>query len=127
LTPAHDEPSDPSADAADAALALVCALAPLERGRRRVSVRSVLERATGWANHEEGVLAEFPGDEEVVRTLLDFVLTERCCCPHFAYELSFVPDHQRVTLRLRASGVYLAPLRAMYRELMREAGIHDRV
>jgi hypothetical protein len=125
LTPSREDTSDPSAADADVALALVCTLAPLGRESRRVSVRSVLERATGWAEHEDGVLLEFPGGEEIVRTLLDFVLAERRCCPHFTYELCFVPDHERVTLRMRASGDYRAPLKALYRELAREAGIHD--
>lgn len=126
MTPAGNDPSDSPSDGVDSALALVCALPPLDRGGRRVSVQYLLERATGWAGHEDGVLLEFPGAEAIARTLLDFVLAERRCCPHFTYELAFAPDHQRVTLRLRATGAYLAPLQAMYGGLAREAGIHGR-
>jgi hypothetical protein len=103
----------------------MCTLAPLDRASRLVSVRRVLERATRWAAQRDGVLFEFPEAEDIVRTLLDFVLAERQCCPHFTYELCFVPDHQAVTLRMRASGAYLVPLKAMYRELAREAGVRD--
>ena len=69
------------------------------------------------------MLLEFPEAEEIARTLLDFVLAERRCCPHFTYELCFVPDHRGITLRMRASGAYLTSLKALYRELVRGTGI----
>jgi hypothetical protein len=123
VTPSRDDMCDPSVGAADAALALVCVLAPLDRATRLTSVRGVFGHATRWAEQQDGVLLEFPEGEGIVRTLLDFVLSERRCCPHFTYELGFVPDHRGVTLRMRASGVYLVPLTALYRELAREAGM----
>lgn len=126
MTPAGNDTSDSPSDAVDSALALVCTLPPLDREGRRVSVQYLLERATGCAGHEDGVLLEFPGADAIARTLLEFVLAERQCCPHFTYELAFAPDHRRVTLRLRASGAYVAPLTAMYGGLAREAGIHVR-
>jgi hypothetical protein len=104
-------------------LALVCVLAPLDRATRLTSVRDVLGQATGRADQHDGVLLEFPEGEAIARTLLEFVLTERRCCPHFTYELGFVPDHQGVTLRMRAAGAYLTPLKALYRELARGAGM----
>lgn len=125
MTSSREDMAEPPAGAADAGLPFVCTLAPLDRESRLVSVRHVLERATRWAAQKDGVLLEFPEAEEIVRTLLDFVLTERRCCPHFTYELCFVPDQQGVTLRMRASGAYLTPLKAMYRRSAREAGIRD--
>jgi hypothetical protein len=125
MTSSRDDMTEPSVGAADAALALVCVLAPLDRESRLVSVRDVLGQAIGWAERHDGVLLEFPEGEGIVRTLLEFVLAERRCCPHFTYELVFVPDHQGVTLRMRASGAYLTPLKALYRELGREAGVCD--
>jgi hypothetical protein len=122
VTPSHENHSEPSADDA---LALVCVLAPLDRASRLGVVRHVLERATGWTEQNDGVLLEFPEADEISRMLLDFVLAERRCCPHFTYELCFAPDQRRVTVRMRASGAYLVPLKAMYRELPREAGVRD--
>jgi hypothetical protein len=125
MTSSREERARPCADAADAELALVCVLGPLDRATRLTIVRDVLGRATGWAEQEDGVLLNFPDGEAIVRTLLEFVLTERRCCPHFTYELGFVPDHQGVTLRMRASGAYLTSLTALYRELVRETGACD--
>ena len=60
MTSARDDIPAPSAGTADAALALVCGLAPLDRESRLASVRTVLERATRWAEEQDGVLLEFP-------------------------------------------------------------------
>ncbi len=121
MTSSREEMAGPGAGAANAELAFVCVLAPLDRATRLTSVRDILGQATGWVEQHDGVLLEFPEGEGIVRTLFEFVLTERRCCPHFTYELGFVPDHQGVTLRWRASGAYLTPLKALYRELTRGA------
>jgi hypothetical protein len=118
MTSSRGNVAKPCAGAADAELALVCVLGPVDRATRLISVRDVLERATGWAVRQDGVILEFPEGEGMVHTLLDFVLAERRCCPHFTYQLCFTPDHQGVTLRMRASGAYLARLKALYRELV---------
>jgi hypothetical protein len=53
--------------------------------------------------------------EETARGLLDFILFERICCKTFAYELSFPPPHDRITLRLRAPAGQVETLQAFYR------------
>ncbi len=123
MTSAREDMTEPSAGAADAALAFVCVLAPVDRESRLASVRTVFERANRCAGEQDGVLLEFPEADEIARTLLDFVLAERRCCPHFTYELCFVPEQLGITLRMRASGAYLTPLKTLYRELVRGAGI----
>ncbi len=70
------------------------------------------------------MLVEFPGADDTARALIEFVLAERRCCPHFTYELGFAPDHQRVTLRLRAGGANLAALRTIYGSLAGAARDH---
>jgi hypothetical protein len=114
MTPVGIDPSESPSDSADSALALVCTLPPVGRHGRRATVQRLLAQATGWAGHEDGLLLEFPGAQAIARTLIEFVLAERECCPHFTYELAFAPDHRRVTLRLRASGAYVASLKAVY-------------
>jgi hypothetical protein len=52
--------------------------------------------------------------EEIARSLLEFVLFERTCCKSFSYELGFVPPHNQVTLRMRASAEQVEALRALY-------------
>jgi hypothetical protein len=103
----------------DTALDQVCSMPPLQGQERRERIHDLLARATAWASREDGVFLEFPGTEDTARTLLEFVLAERRCCAHFAYELGFAPDDQRVTLRLRASGAYVAPLKTIYAGLAR--------
>ncbi|HTD59712.1 MAG TPA: hypothetical protein VK679_03615 [Gemmatimonadaceae bacterium] len=78
---------------------------------RAPEVRNILSKATGRRTTDDGVIVEFPDDDATVRTLLEFVLAERRCCAHFTYEMAFAPA---LTLTLRASGIYLAPLQAMY-------------
>jgi hypothetical protein len=78
---------------------------------RAPEVKSILSKATGRRTTDDGVIVEFPDDDATARTLLEFVLAERRCCAFFSYELGFSP---RLTLRLRASGMYLQPLKAMY-------------
>jgi hypothetical protein len=78
---------------------------------RLPEVRNILGKATGRRQTDDGVIIEFPTDDATARTLLEFVLAERRCCAHFTYEIGFSPE---LTLRLRASGLYLVPLKMMY-------------
>lgn len=78
---------------------------------RASEVRTILGKATGRHATDDGVIVDFPNDDATARTLVEFVLAERRCCAFFSYEISFSPG---LTLRLRASGMYLLPLKAMY-------------
>jgi hypothetical protein len=78
---------------------------------RAPEVKSILSKATGRRTTDDGVIVEFPNDDATARAVLEFVLAERRCCAFFSYELGFSPG---LTLRLRASGMYLRPLKAMY-------------
>jgi len=78
---------------------------------RAPEVRNILSKATGRRQTDDGVIVEFSNDDATARTVLEFVLAERRCCAFFSYEIGFSP---RLTLRLRASGMYLQPLKAMY-------------
>lgn len=78
---------------------------------RAPEVRKILAQATGRRKVDDGVIVDFPNDDTTARTLLEFVLAERRCCPFFIYEIALSPG---LSLRLRASGLYLLPLMAMY-------------
>jgi hypothetical protein len=78
---------------------------------RAPEVKTILSKATGRHITDDGVIVEFPDDDATARTVLEFVLAERRCCAFFGYELAF---SRGLTLRLRASGMYLLPLKAMY-------------
>jgi len=81
---------------------------------RRAEVRDLLRKATGRRDTDDGVSIDFPPDDTTAQTLLEFVLAERRCCAQFTYEMAFAPKSERLTLRLRASGVYRVALKAMY-------------
>jgi hypothetical protein len=117
----RDDRPNASPDIVDSGLAVACVLPPIDRAGRRVSVQDLLQHATRWTECEDGMLMEFPGGDETARALFEFVLAERRCCPHFTYELGFAPDHQRVTVRLRAAGAKLAALKAIYGGLVSAA------
>ena len=78
---------------------------------RAPEVRNILGKSTGRRQTADGVIIEFPNDDATARTLFEFVLAERRCCAHFTYEVAFAPE---LTLRMRASGLYLVPLKMMY-------------
>jgi hypothetical protein len=110
----HNGKCGRSDEGVDTALDQVCSMPALEGQERRERIQDLFARATTWASREDGVSLEFAGTDDTARTLLEFVLAERRCCAHFAYELGFMPDHQPVTLRLRATGAYVAPLKTIY-------------
>lgn len=91
------------------ALQLVCT----DLGRLP-EVKTLLGRATNRRPTDDGVIVEFPGDDTTARTVLDFVLAERRCCAQFTYEISFAPPHEGVSLRVRAEGLYLEALKALF-------------
>jgi hypothetical protein len=55
---------------------------------------------------EDGYEFAFAGNAEWVGELVDFLSSERICCPFFAFELIFEPDLGSIWLRVRgAEGV----------------------
>jgi hypothetical protein len=78
---------------------------------RAPEVRCILSKATGRRLTDDGVIVEFSDDDATALTVLEFVLAERRCCAFFGYEIGFSP---RLALRLRASGIYLVSLKALY-------------
>ena len=124
MAPLPDDRADASPDIVDSALAAACLLPPIDRASRRISLQELLQHATRWTECKDGMLVEFPGADETARALVDFVLAERRCCPHFTYELGFAPAHQRVTLRLRSGAAKLAALKAIYGGIVDAAGDH---
>lgn len=95
-------------------MALVCALPEGERLPRRIEIQSMLQNRRALTRHSDGVEMEWDYSEDAARSLLDFILFERSCCETFTYELRFVPPHNRVTLRMRASAEQVEALRALY-------------
>jgi hypothetical protein len=93
---------------------IMCTLPEGALAERRVAIQALFNTRTAVTRHADGVELEWTFSEETARTLLDFVLFERVCCNAFAYELSFPPPHDRVTLRVRAPVEQVESLQAFY-------------
>ena len=91
-----------------------CTLPDGALASRRIEIQELFKGRTAFTRHADGVELEWSFSEETARTLLDFVFFERVCCNAFAYELSFPPPHDRVTLRVRAPMEQVEALQAFY-------------
>jgi hypothetical protein len=96
-------------------LALVCALPEGDRAQRRIEIQALLQNRTALTRHADGVELQWEFSVETAHSLLEFIFFERTCCKSFSYELRFVPPHNQVTLRMRASAEQVEALQALYR------------
>jgi hypothetical protein len=63
-------------------------------GQLRADVKEVCEL-------EDGYEFVFPGGARWAETLVSFVVSERVCCPFFAFEMIFGPEGGTISLRVR--------------------------
>lgn len=96
-------------------MALVCALPEGDRAQRRTEIQALLQKRTAFTRNPDGVELEWQFSEETARSLLDFIFFERTCCKSFSYELGFLPPHNTVRLRMKASAEQVEALQALYR------------
>jgi hypothetical protein len=83
-------------------LPLACTLSAAElRERGEDVVAPLFARARRMQETPDGYRFDFPAEAEGVRDLMEFVLSERDCCPFFTFELSFPSPHESVWLTLR--------------------------
>lgn len=86
-----------------AAAPLACNLSEAALEERGGEVRALFAAVQQVEELADGYGFAFPGDAGVASQLLDFVVTERECCPFFTFALVFAPDHRRIWLHLRGS------------------------
>lgn len=80
---------------------LYCTLTTPELQRRKATVllnlqKQILERK----ELENGYSFRFPGEDEVIDELTEFIKTERACCSFFTFDLSVKGDKTESWLRL---------------------------
>lgn len=81
---------------------VACTLSAAElRNRGEDVVAPLFARAQSVQELPDGYRFAFSPEAETVRDLLEFVLSERACCPFFTFELTFAVPHQCVWLTLR--------------------------
>jgi hypothetical protein len=83
-------------------LPVACTLSAAElRERGEDVVAPLFSRAQRMEETPDGYCFAFPAQAEGVHDLLEFILSERDCCPFFTFELSFPSPHESVWLTLR--------------------------
>lgn len=88
-------------------LGLICKLPGQDLTERRKEIAALFATALDCREIEGGTELSFASSEDAARTLLDFILFERVCCPTLAYCLDFQPDHSTIRLRITgASNLY---------------------
>lgn len=98
------------------ALPIACSLTPDELGQRSAELESLFAHATDAREHSEGYSFAFPAEPSEARTLLDFVLFERACCPFFTFSLAFPSPHTTIWLTVRGAEETKSVLAATYEE-----------
>ena len=86
-------------------IALACSLRDEELVRRRESDLGAIR--TGFEEGNElpdGYELRYPGSDEWIGRLTEFIVNERACCPFFTFELVVEPNQGPIWLRLRGPG-----------------------
>ena len=117
MLPPHEQTIDGADAHGNVALGLACTLPPTRRDARRADIGTLLERANDRRVEPDGVTLSFAWSDVLARTLLEFVLAERQCCPQMTYELRFPASDVAVELRVRSPAEHLLAVRTLYGEL----------
>lgn len=74
--------------------------------RRNTLVESARQYVIGWNELDNGFAFRFPGGDDVLDNLIDFVKAERKCCPFFTFNLTVSNAEHEIRLDLTgANGV----------------------
>jgi hypothetical protein len=71
------------------------------RARGDGMVGPLFARAQRFEETGDGYSFAFPAEADSARELLEFILSERACCPFFTFELAFPTGDQLLWLTLR--------------------------
>jgi hypothetical protein len=82
-------------------LPVACTLSAAEmRTRGEDVVAPLFARVQHLEEMPDGYRFAFPAEADGVRELLEFILSERACCPFFTFELTLASPHDLVWLSL---------------------------
>lgn len=83
-------------------LPIACTLPDQEQAQRGEELSSELFSACEQVSElPDGYAFRFPGERVWAAKLLEFISSERECCPFFTFELTFEPANGPIWLRLR--------------------------
>lgn len=63
--------------------------------------QEVLSGISATVELEDGIELQFPGDESWLHKLTALIAAERKCCTFLHFEMSLLPNHGPILLRLR--------------------------
>jgi hypothetical protein len=82
-------------------LPIACSLTDRELARRAEDIRrDLFSGALERSEFETGYAFRFPADQEWETKIVEFVSTERQCCPFFRFDVKFEPNHGPIWLKL---------------------------
>lgn len=111
----QDAPADAEPLPVEAlALPIACSLTADELSQRGEELDTLFARAVDARERPDGYSFAFPAAPAEARTLLDFVLFERACCPFFTFSLAFPSPHTTVWLTVRGAEEAKSMLAAAY-------------
>lgn len=84
-------------------LPIACILSGSELARRGEEVGDLFKGVMQVSELADGYAFRFSGEDARATALLEFVLTERSCCPFFTFKLIFEPQQRSIWLHLRGS------------------------
>lgn len=93
--------TDSMTETAEKHLPIACILPGEEQSSRAEEGTQLFESVQQIKELPDGFTFSFPGENECVDKVLEFVRAERACCPFFTFELTFEPGQGPIWLTLR--------------------------
>jgi hypothetical protein len=85
-------------------LPIACLLPNEEQAKRRERiVNDVFKKAEKVRELRDGFSFRYPGTDEWISKISEFIMFERKCCPFFTFELLFAKNGGPVYLQMRGS------------------------
>jgi hypothetical protein len=85
-------------------LPIACLLPNEEQAKRREEIgNDIFKRAEEIRELREGFSFTYPGTDEWISKISEFIMSERKCCPFFTFELLFASNTGPVYLHIRGS------------------------
>lgn len=93
---------------------LVCRLTGPELTKRKIKLqKEVFARVQQVEEVNEGYIFHFPDDDKLLLRIMDYMLTEKQCCPFFRYDLGIKANGEGVILKVSGTPEAKETLKAL--------------
>jgi hypothetical protein len=93
---------------------LACTLSAEQLPQRRQVIQALFKRLIETRELDQGFEFIFPGEEQMISELAEFIRFERNCCRFLAFELRFEPNQGPLHLRILGVPEAKPIIRAMF-------------